>query len=161
MSEYRYFNGDTKHPYEYKACLTCSEASWIQKRRTFCSRRCSRLGANNPGWLGDDSGYMAAHGRVYRARGTATSCAFGEHTGPYEWANILGDYPDVADYASMCVSCHRKFDGAKAKCFDFVCSKGHSFEKNGFYSKITDKGEVRQCKQCAKDRAKARKLGME
>lgn len=157
MSEYRYLNGDTKHPYEYKACPTCGTHAWIQKRRTFCSRRCSRLGINNPGWKGEDALYMASHGRVYRARGSATECVFGCFEGPFEWANLLGEYTDTADYASMCASCHRKFDGAKSKCFDTICTQGHSFEKDGYYSKITGKGEVRQCKQCAKDRAKARR----
>jgi hypothetical protein len=157
MSRYRYFNGDTKHPYEFKACPTCLESSWIQVRRTFCSRRCARLGSNNPGWLGEDAGYMASHGRVYRDRGTADFCSFGNHEGPYEWANLLRNHPDTADYAAMCIPCHRAFDGAKAKCFDYVCSRGHSFERDGYYSKITPKGEVRQCKQCAKDRAKERR----
>lgn len=159
MTEYRYFNGDSHHPYEFKVCPTCGVSDWIQKRRTFCSRRCSRLGSNNPGWKGDDASYMASHGRVYRSRGTADFCVFGDHEGPYEWANLMGDYPDIADYASMCTHCHRRYDGSIAKCFDTICPRGHSFEKNGYYSKIKETGEVRQCKQCAKDRAKAQRKG--
>ena len=45
-AKYRYLNGDTKHPYEFKACKGCGEEKWIQKRRDFCSYKCSQTGEN-------------------------------------------------------------------------------------------------------------------
>ena len=158
MPEYRYFDGDTKHPYEYKECEACHEPGWIQKRRRFCSRKCSKGGSQNPGWKGSDAGYVALHGRVYRELGTASSCPW-ECSGPYEWAHRVGEKGSSDEYVSMCASCHRKFDCSIAKCFPKMCGKGlHDLASNkDFYSSMRNGKEVRQCKQCAKDRAAAKR----
>lgn len=120
-AKYKYFNGDTKHPYEFKACLTCNTKSWIQKRNDYCSQRCSKLGNLNPSSQRDSHHgltkveYVRAHELVRRARGNAFGCA---HCGTnvqrvYHWANISGDYWNTEDYINLCVPCHDRYDRAK------------------------------------------------
>lgn len=155
---YKMTDTKSKKPYTRKMCQGCGKTAMMQTRASaqFCSYRCSQLGDNNSNWS-DDPGYIAAHGRVYRERGKASRCVFGDHDGPYAWASLMGELGNVDDYAEMCYSCHCRFDGAQEKCFDFICAAGHSFEKDGYYSRIGPKGEVRQCKECAKDRARVRR----
>ncbi len=104
-----------------------------------------------------DVGYMAAHGRVYRKLGKADSCAWGCEAELYDWANLTGRYEDPDDYAQMCRPCHAMFDGAVAKCAESVCKAGlHLLVRNeDYYTRTRPDGrEQRQCKQCAKDRAR-------
>lgn len=157
---YRYFGDDTHHPYEFKTCPTCRIAAWIQVRRTYCSRTCSRMGEVNPAWRGNAASYMALHGRIYRTLGAASSCPWG-HEGPYEWAHRLGDQGDIDEYVSMCIFCHRKFDAAIRMSFPHSCGKGlHLLSTNAdYYVRVKNGKEVRQCKQCAKDRARSRQKG--
>jgi hypothetical protein len=58
--------------------------------------------------------YASAHIAVSKARGKPAECVdcglTGPENGPYEWANLTGDYTNVYDYRRMCRSCHRKFD---------------------------------------------------
>lgn len=76
-------------------------------------------GENNPAWKGDDAGYAAAHRRLHRARGHANNCVqCGSSSDPnirYEWANLTGNYMDIADYDPMCVPCHRAYDGERRR----------------------------------------------
>ena len=71
------------------------------------------VGVNHPRWKGDNVGYGALHSWIVRQMGRATRC---EDCGKlnakkYEWANISKQYKrDVADWKSLCTSCHRKFD---------------------------------------------------
>jgi hypothetical protein len=148
-----------KHPHHLANCKTCGEEALMKVYgKGYCSLRCSRLGAANPGWKGDEAGYLASHGRVYRSRGKASECIFGDHPGPHDWANLLGDYPNVADYAQMCRECHSRFDAAVRKTLPRKCKAGHEWNSNAdMYVKIRNGREVRQCKQCAKDRAAARR----
>lgn len=152
---YKTTDVNTKKPYTPKTCVSCGVLKMMQTRASavFCSKRCSKLGDKNPQWTQTPK-YITQHQRVYVARGVAISCVWGCESDNYHWANLTGDYDDIWDFAAMCASCHGRYDGARDKCEDFICQKGHSFEKDGYYSKITAKGEVRQCKQCAKDRAK-------
>jgi hypothetical protein len=141
-AKYKYIDGDTKHPCEWKACETCKLESWIQVRHQFCSVKCSRIKENNPQWKGEN----------------AVSCVWGcEHT-RYEWANLTGNHDDPDDYAQMCSECHARYDGAITKCFDKTCKRGHMLNNDTMYVKIRNGKEVRQCKQCAKDRAKERRM---
>ena len=158
MREHRYLDSNS-NPYEFKACEGCGEKSWIQVRRRFCSRTCSRRRENNPAWKGNDAGYMALHGRVYRKLGPARTCPWG-HKGPYEWAHRLGDQGDNDEYVSMCLFCHRSFDAAIDKCLPRICRQGlHDLSSNkDYYVRFREGRETRQCKQCAKDRAKRRYL---
>lgn len=152
-AKYLYPKGPKK-PHEWIACRACGDRALVQAHgKGFCSVRCAQTGKNNSHWAGGEVGYVGAHARVYRARGPATSCVFGDHPGPYDWANLMGDLTDPNDYAMMCRSCHNSFDGAQKKCFDYICPEGHSFEQDGYYSRITEKGEVRCCKECSKMRA--------
>lgn len=122
-AQYRYLIGDDKHPYEFKACDTCGEESWIQKRRSHCSYRCSKLGDKNPskqkasGHSLTKVEYAGAHTAVRKARGSAFGCV---HCGTtedrtYHWANISGDYWNIDDYISLCVPCHDRYDRTKGQ----------------------------------------------
>ena len=72
-------------------------------------------GPLNPCWKGDKAGYQAMHLRVRTARGNPTSCSICQRSGCIiDWANLSGNYADVADYAAMCRSCHTTYDGRVA-----------------------------------------------
>lgn len=108
MSKYQYFNGDKKHPYEFKACKGCQEESWIQKRRDFCSRRCSRMGEFNPAWKGDDataaSARVRAH-RLYEVNGLCKCGKLAEHRHHIN-ENTYDNSP--TNIEMICASCHGK-----------------------------------------------------
>lgn len=59
--------------------------------------------------------YEHAHRQVFHKRGKANSCVWGCQSKLYHWANLTGDYENIEDYASMCVSCHQLFDNSVAK----------------------------------------------
>lgn len=113
VAKYRYLNGDTKNPYEFKACPQCGNDSWLQARLTFCSRRCSKMGSNNPAWVGDQVKYAGAHVRVYQARGPASNqvCELCGHPAR-EWAQVHGTtgLDPYEEYRALCLSCHRRYD---------------------------------------------------
>lgn len=123
-AKYRYFNGDTKHPYEFKACRNpdCEVVYWIQKRNDFCSLRCSRLGEFNPNW-NDNSVYkvvprtdlVAWHQKVEKERGIPSFCEHCQSSVDrvYHWANKTGYYDDPYDYIRLCAPCHSKYDTEK------------------------------------------------
>jgi hypothetical protein len=70
-------------------------------------------GSSNNNWRGDSAGYAALHKRVEAARGTPSLCEECDTSDPtkaYDWANISGNYGDVADYRRLCRSCHWKDD---------------------------------------------------
>ncbi len=71
-----------------------------------------KKGAENGMWKGDEASYWAMHMRVRTARGKADHCLiYGcTDTGPFQWANISGNYGDVADYMPMCCTHHRQYD---------------------------------------------------
>jgi hypothetical protein len=106
-------------------CEECGEECLAYRAGRFCSNHCAKLGANNPffgmtgsdhsRWKGDDVTYEALHMRVYQARGRPDRCVFDspECTPNLQWANLLGDYTDVQDFAPMCARCHKFFDNAK------------------------------------------------
>ena len=156
---YIYKDGDKKHPHLRSDCRGGGKSFLMRVgAKGFCSVRCAQSGESNSIWKGSGAGYMAAHGRVYRSRGRADHCLFGDHPGPYDWANLMGDYPDTADYAQMCRSCHAFFDGAVRKCLPSRCKRDHLIDGRGtVYSGIRNGKEVRQCRQCALDRAAERR----
>ena len=162
--QYWYKVGNTKHPYERRNCTVCGKRHSARRDKPglYCSKRCAQMGENNTRWKGEDVGYFGAHGRVYRTRGTATMCIFGDHSGPYDWANLLGDYPDTADYTQMCRACHAAFDGAVAKCLPHLCGNGlHMLDSNAdFHVKIRNGKEYRSCKRCDNDRSKKHRRGL-
>jgi hypothetical protein len=159
--QYWYKGDDTKHPCEQRLCATCGKTFFGRRDQPglFCSKHCMQMGENNTMWKGKDAGYMAQHGRVYRELGPANSCPW-DHPGPYQWAHNTGERGLPDEYVSMCVPCHRRFDTAMAKCLPHLCGNGlHMLDTNAdFYVKIRADGtEIRQCRQCAKDRAAKRR----
>jgi hypothetical protein len=99
------------------------------------------------------------HQRVYTQRGPAVSCVWGCESTKYDWANLMGNYDDVWDYAQMCRECHTRFDGSIGKMMPKMCGAGlHDLSlKENYYSRYKNGKEVRQCKPCAKARAKAKR----
>lgn len=124
----------------------------------YCSKRCAQLGKNNTRWKGEDAGYIAQHQRIYTVRGKAAACVWGCQSNHYDWANLTGDYKDIWDFAAMCRECHSSYDHSVKKMFDGTCKRGHTLNDKTMYKRFRNGKEVRQCKQCAKDRAKAGRL---
>lgn len=147
-AKYRYFNGDTKHPYELKACKQCGKEDWMQTRHEFCSYRCSQLRENNSYWKGSEVKYLGAHGRVYRTRGPAIDqiCAFcGEQA--KEWAHIHDTEPsDPNNYQPLCKPCHGRYDHPPWS----HCKRGHPM-------RLSKSGKSWYCLPCAKRRAEGGK----
>lgn len=95
----------------------------------YCNRKCfelhsreTRMGENNPAWKGGDYVYDVIHREVKKAKGKAKRCMNREEkildfecskkSKKFEWANISGEYKrDVNDFMSLCVYCHRVYDG--------------------------------------------------
>ena len=66
----------------------------------------------NSSWKGDAATYAAFHYRLRALFGDPKKCAVcGTETAKhYDYANLTGNYHDMADYKPMCRSCHWKFD---------------------------------------------------
>lgn len=84
---------------------------------------CYLSGADSPVWGGDAVTYHAAHGRVYRTRGSAkgyrcidcgnraAQWSYDGGAGSLELHAPEGDYcADPGFYDPRCISCHKKFD---------------------------------------------------
>jgi hypothetical protein len=144
------YKSDGKHPYEYKNCPTCKELKLIRKDKSFCSLKCSKKGSLNHQWKGDAANYVALHARVYRERGYAYDypCTLCDDMAK-EWAYIH-DTPrdDVYNYMPLCRSCHATYDHSLRE----NCMKGHPLTDDNVY---VNKSGGRQCKTCAKSRAKS------
>lgn len=81
-------------------------------------------GADNPGWKGDECGYVAAHNRVRRAKGRPSQHLCGCGKAAQDWALINFETPftetvngcvvpyspDPDDYKAMCKKCHKRMD---------------------------------------------------
>ena len=68
----------------------------------------------NPNWKGDNVGYRSLHYWVYKHKGDPNTCAFCGTDLKLNWANRSGEYKrDINDWISLCVSCHRKYDGER------------------------------------------------
>jgi hypothetical protein len=75
-------------------------------------------GNKSPRWVGDKVGYFGLHDRVYAERGKADRCIVflcGTGSTTFEWANISGQYKDVADFMPMCIPHHKLHDNALLK----------------------------------------------
>lgn len=93
--------------------------------------RYDRRGEKNPGWVGDAAGYGTAHGRVFRAKGSASQFACVACCAPADqWAYDNADADEkrgvangsvvryslsVEHYVPMCISCHKPFDAFVAR----------------------------------------------
>jgi hypothetical protein len=96
------------------------------KRKYSGTKTCAdcrdRSGENNPKWRGDQVGNRAAHQRVIKLRGNATSylcehcCGPAvhwayDHRDPQELPSDDGPYSTDPDrYMPLCVPCHKRFD---------------------------------------------------
>jgi hypothetical protein len=106
--------------YRERPCECCGELAWMRegrKRGRFCSKACSKRGANNPHWAGDDAEYGGRHERVRAVRGSADHCIHRNSIGCtdpwFEWARIRGADPlDIFNYVPMCKACHSFYDRA-------------------------------------------------
>jgi hypothetical protein len=75
----------------------------------------STLGDKNNKWKGENVGYYALHGWVYRRLGQPKKCkSCGIKSGRIEWANKSHQYKrDIKDWISLCKKCHGKYDSGK------------------------------------------------
>ena len=77
-------------------------------------RNAFKKGEESPLWKGASAKYSALHARLYRTFGKPESCSVCGATGTrLDYANLTGNYADMADYAAMCRVCHRRFDAPK------------------------------------------------
>ena len=69
---------------------------------------------NNQNWKGDSVGYMGLHKWIQKMLGKAKYCAIDlTHKGPYQWANISGEYKrEISDFRQLCAKCNLN-DGIK------------------------------------------------
>ena len=74
----------------------------------------AKQGAKHPLWQGDDAGYNAIHKWLRRNHPKAGRCEWcGATAGRTEYAFLPGGRDctrNRADYAELCVSCHRQYD---------------------------------------------------
>lgn len=69
-------------------------------------------GSRNHNWRGDNVAYSTLHIWVTRHRGRPRTCEFCGATEHVHWANKSRQYRrDLEDWMSLCVVCHRKYDG--------------------------------------------------
>lgn len=107
-----------------KKCPTCGKMFTNQTCRNskYCSIKCYRIGnraENNYNWGGNKTSYRTKHKFIVSILGKADHC---EHCGLkeipkgkkryFQWANISGKHiRNASDYISLCVKCHKHFDG--------------------------------------------------
>jgi hypothetical protein len=156
MGKYVYVSGSNA-PREWITCKACGEDSLVVAHGTGICINCVPRGSGR--WKGDAVGYHGAHARLYATRGKAGSCVWGCEAAEYEWANLTGNYVDPEDFASMCVSCHQRFDGAVLKTAreGQACRRGHSRGQHGYSYTYPNGKEHRRCRLCEEVHAKARK----
>ena len=72
------------------------------------------LAEKNNKWKGDNVGYYALHGWVYRTLGKPEKCKQCSSIIKVQWANKSRTYKrDKNDWISLCFQCHRKYDSGK------------------------------------------------
>lgn len=104
-----------------KQCKISFIAHRIQKAK-FCSKKCFGLfnrSRNNYLWKGNKATYRVKHRWIVLRKGKADHC---ENCNLkkipkgkkryFQWANISRKYlRDTSDYISLCIKCHKHFDG--------------------------------------------------
>jgi len=89
---------------------------WNLMRRSGIAARTAakrdQWGDKNHQWKADDASKSAFHRRLYSRFGKPCKCSVCGTEDPkhYDYANLTGRYEDLDDYASMCRSCHWKYD---------------------------------------------------
>ena len=107
-------------------------------------------------WTGNGASYQTLHKRLRKLRGTAKICCFG-CTGQksYDWASLTDDLTDIWDFAPMCRSCHRRYDGARQSMMEDT----FALCRNGLV-KLTPE-IVRECRKRYADGEAQRTLAVE
>jgi len=68
-------------------------------------------GETNPGWKGEDAGYIAIHEWVRRNKTRTGRCSNCGKSGRTEWSNVAHSYRrELADYGELCHQCHHRYD---------------------------------------------------
>lgn len=94
---------------------------------------------------GTSAQYRDLHYKIRKMLGVPTVCSFcGDSTRRIEWANLSGEYGlDKDDWAQMCPSCHRRYDGWGDPT---VCKYGHKLTGDNLY--VQPNGRYKECKKC-------------
>lgn len=122
-----------------KGCLGCG-VTFTPKdhpdRAKYCSKRCSKIGTNNPQWK-EDVGYSALHNWVYRHLEKPNNCACCGKPANLDLANISKEYKrELTDWEWLCRSCHMIKDGVTKRLIEYGLSSRKYGEIN--------------CKECDK-----------
>ena len=96
---------------------TTQKVVWKAMKRFFIKARIAakreQRGENNSSWKGNQASYQAFHLRMIAEFGQpkrCEQCGTTDKRKSYDWANLTGNYHDMADYRRMCRSCHSKMD---------------------------------------------------
>lgn len=101
---------------EYKKMMSDrhkGQIAWNKNRKSP-----EHSGERHHEWKGDDVGYQALHGWVYRQLGKPSKCENCNTTTAkkFHWANISREYKrDILDWKRLCASCHYHYDDLGAK----------------------------------------------
>lgn len=116
-----YESGITQHEVAAVMGLTQKVIFNVMRRHNIKARKAAKRnqsGSNNHMWKGKTASYTALHFRVETELGKplhCDMCGTSSTATRYEWANVTGDYFNVADYRRMCVKCHRNYDAQRRK----------------------------------------------
>jgi len=94
--------------------------------------------------------YQAIHKWLKNNRGLPDHCeeCNDECTSTrYEWSNISGQYKwELTDFRMLCVSCHRAYDGDKAR--PTMCKRGHLLTEDNTRWQTRKHGKGRRTRAC-------------
>jgi endogenous inhibitor of DNA gyrase (YacG/DUF329 family) len=111
-------------------CPTCNTEFTVtdhpERPRKYCSKKCSKVGINNPNWQGkcaalgsnhpkwkgDNVGIDALHTYIRKHFPKTEFCQCCKSVPPYDLANISNEYKrDITDWEWLCRKCHMNKDG--------------------------------------------------
>lgn len=123
--------------YPEYTCPTCGNKFTVtehpERVRTYCSRKCSKVGnlnpnwkgkvakfgSEHPGWKGDKVGIDALHVYIRRRLPKPQKCPICRKSPPYDLANISNEYKrEVSDWEWLCRKCHMEKDGRLDKLIE-------------------------------------------
>lgn len=102
-------------------CVCSKECSLVSARRASAKKIKETPENLQSRWKGDAVGYFGVHDWMTKHYGQpigCEECGTTDHSKTYGWANISREYKrDRKDFKRMCMSCHRKYDGAGKKAW--------------------------------------------